>query len=64
MADLRVIDGIFEALKTGGSVTLPPFERKKRIDPDAQEQTLPAHASPELVGVSNPGRGMEKIPKN
>ena len=64
MADLRVIDGIFEALKTGASVTLPPFERKKRIDPDAQERTLPAQASPELVGVSNPGRGMEKIPKN
>lgn len=64
LADVRVLEGIFEALKTGKSVTLPPFERTKRIDPDAQEEALPAHASPQLVGVSNPGRDVEKIPKN
>jgi predicted dehydrogenase len=64
LADVRVFEGIFEALETGKSVTLPPFERTKRIDPVRQKEELSARKSPELVGVSNPGAGVEKIPKN
>jgi len=45
-ADLRVIDGIVEALKTGKSVTLEPFSRTRRIDPDGQEQTLSYKSPP------------------
>jgi predicted dehydrogenase len=64
LADVRVIEGILEALKTGGSVKLPPFTRSRRIDPEQQEETLSAKRSPDLVKVSNPGRDMEKIPMN
>ncbi len=64
LADVRVLEAILQALKTGGSVELPPFERTRRIDPATQEQTLAAKRSPELVHASNPGQGMEKIPKN
>ena len=63
-ADVRVIEGILEALKTGGRVVLPPFARTRRIDPDAQERTLAARKAPELVNASNPGRGVEKTPRN
>jgi predicted dehydrogenase len=63
-ADVRVLEGILRALKTGRSELLPPFERKRRIDPSAQRQTLSAKRSPELVGASNPARGQEKSPKN
>jgi predicted dehydrogenase len=64
LADVRVFEGIFEALKTGRSVTLPSFERTKRIDTVVQKEELRAHASPQLVGVANPGAGIDKIPKN
>ncbi|KMO32410.1 glucose-fructose oxidoreductase [Methylobacterium variabile] len=63
-ADVRVLDGIVRALETGGSVTLEPFARSRRIDTEAQEQTLPAVASPPLVAASNPGRGKDRVPKN
>ncbi len=63
-ADVRVLEGILEALKTGGSVTLEPFTRSKRIDPDAQEMKLGAVSTPELVNAENPGAGIEKQPKN
>ena len=63
-ADVRVIEGILESLKTGESVELAPFSRTRRVDPDAQERTLAAKKSPELVNVSNPGRGVDKVPKN
>ncbi len=63
-ADLRVIDGIHEALKTGKSVTLEPFTRTKRIDTEAQAQTLSAVSTPDLVHASNPAKGVEKQPKN
>jgi hypothetical protein len=59
LADVRVLEGILQALKSGASVELPPFEREKRIDPVAQEQTLAARKSPELVHASNPGRGID-----
>ena len=63
-ADVRVLEGVLRALKTGSSQTLEPFERSKRIDPSTQRGTLQAQRSPELVGASNPARGQEKSPKN
>jgi hypothetical protein len=63
-ADVRVLEGIVEALKTGGPVRLEPFKRTKRIDTEAQRETLRARASPELVNTSNPGKGKDKVPKN
>ncbi len=63
-ADVRVLEGILAALKSGTSQPLPPFERTKRIDPAEQEETLTAQSSPNLVRTSNPGKDKEKSPKN
>lgn len=63
-ADLRVIEGILKALESGGPVTLEPFTRRRRIDTEAQRQTLKAQSAPDLVNTSNPGKGKEKVPKN
>lgn len=63
-ADVRVLEGILEALETGGSVQLKPFTRTRRIDTEAQKVTLGAVSTPELVHASSPGRGVEKQPKN
>ncbi|KZB97795.1 Glucose--fructose oxidoreductase [Methylobacterium radiotolerans] len=63
-ADVRVLEGIVQAIKSGGPVTLEPFTRTKRIDTEAQRETLKAQKSPELVNTSNPGKGKEKVPKN
>ncbi|HEY0793671.1 MAG TPA: Gfo/Idh/MocA family oxidoreductase [Chthoniobacterales bacterium] len=63
-ADVRVLEGILEALKSGGAVQLPPFTRTKRIDTTAQKMELRAVSTPDLVETSNPGKGMEKLPKN
>ncbi len=63
-ADVRVLEGVLRALKSGKSETLEPFTRSRRVDPSTQEQTLAATRSPELVNTSNPGRGKEKIPVN
>lgn len=63
-ADLRVLEGILRAIETGGRVTLEPFARTRRIDTRAQLERLRARRSPELVNTSNPGRDMEKVPKN
>jgi len=63
-ADVRVLEGIVEALKTGGPVKLEPFERTRRIDTEAQRETLRAVKSPDLVNASNPGAGIDKVPKN
>ena len=56
LADLRVIEGVLEALRTGAPVRLEPFQRNRRIDPDAQEQTLGAVKAPEPIGASAPAR--------
>ena len=56
LADLRVIEGIWEAIRTGGAVTLPPFTRARRIDPDAQEQRLRASSAPEPVNAASPAK--------
>ncbi len=63
-ADVRVLEGVLRALKTGAPQTLAPFERLKRADPSKQREKLAAQRSPELVGASNPARGQEKNPKN
>ncbi len=63
-ADVRVLEGIMEAVKSGQSVKLEPFTRTKRIDTDAQKQTLRAVSTPDLVNTSNPGKDKEKLPKN
>ena len=62
-ADMRVLEGILRAMKTGESQTLEPFTRSKRIDVEGAEK-LAAVKSPDLVNTSNPGRGKEKVPKN
>lgn len=63
-ADVRVVEGIHEALKTGKSVTLKPFTRTKRIDTNSQVEKLGAVSTPKLVNASNPSKGTEKQPKN
>ncbi len=63
-ADVRVLEGVLRALKSGGPVKLDPFVRTRRIDTAAQRETLSAKKSPELVNTSNPGLGKEKVPKN
>ena len=63
-ADVRVLQGVLDALKSGGAVKLTPFVRTKRIDPEVQVQTLGAVSTPDLVHAENPGRGVEKQPKN
>lgn len=63
-ADVRVLEGVLQALESGRSVELPPFTRTRRIDPEAQEQRLSAQRTPELVNTVNPGEGVDKVPKN
>jgi predicted dehydrogenase len=63
-ADVRVLEGILRALKSGRSETLESFARTKRIDPSKQREMLGAQRSPELVSASNPGLGQGKSPKN
>ena len=63
-ADVRVLEAISRAIETGDRVTLEPFDRAQRIDTSAQLEKLRAVKSPELVGVSNPAAGIEKVPKN
>ncbi len=63
-ADVRVLEGILQALKTGMSQELEPFTRTKRIHSSAQEMKLSAQKSPDLVNTSNPGKEVEKVPKN
>ena len=63
-ADVRVLEGILEALKTGAPVKLKPFTRSRRIDTQAQKETLRAKSPPELVNASNPARGVGSAPRN
>ncbi len=63
-ADVRVLEGILEALRTGKNVMLEPFTRTKRIDPETQVEKLGAVSTPDLVDAENPGKGVEKQPKN
>lgn len=63
-ADVRVLEGIQQALDSGKPVTLLPFTRTKRIDTTKQLVELGAVSSPDLVNASNPGKGVDKQPKN
>jgi predicted dehydrogenase len=63
-ADVRVLEGILKAAKTGQAVDLKPFTRTRRIDIKAQLETLNAVSTPELVNAKNPARDVEKKPKN
>ena len=63
-ADVRVLEGILRALQSGGAVQLSPFTRTKRISTQVQKMELPAISTPNLVDVSNPGKGIDKQAKN
>lgn len=54
LADLRVIEGIVRAMETGQPQRLAPFERARRIDSEAQAQTLRAVRKPTPIDVSSP----------
>lgn len=56
LADLRVIEGVLEALQTGRAVKLDPFTRHRRIDPETQLQTLSMVRPPEPVNAAPPAR--------
>lgn len=56
LADLLVIEAIVAALESDGPVPVEPLNRTRRIDPDAQEQTLRAVSAPEPVNASGPSR--------
>lgn len=69
LADVRVLEAIEKALSTGESVSLrpaliPPFERSRRINTRKQRTTLRAVSTPELVHASNPGKDVDRLPKN
>ena len=63
-ADVRVLEGILEALRTGGRVVLEPFSRSKRVDPESQVVKLRAVSTPDLVNTESPGKDVDKQPKN
>jgi len=58
------LEGILEAIHSSGAVKLAPFTRTKRIDVEGQMVDLKAVSTPKLVHASNPGRDVEKQPKN
>ena len=60
LADVRVLEGIMQALYSGKSVALPPFTRTKRIDPETQKETLGAVSTPDLVHASSPSADKQK----
>ena len=63
-ADVRVLEAIIQALETGHAVRLEPFTRTKRINTATQKMTLGAVSTPDLIDASNPGKGVDKQPKN
>lgn len=54
LADLLVIEAIVAALQSGGRVPIEPLARTRRIDPDAQEQTLRPVSAPDPVNAASP----------
>lgn len=63
-ADVRVLEAVLRALKSGSPQQLEPFTRSKRIDTSTQKETLRAQSAPDLVHAENPGRGKAKSAKN
>jgi len=54
LADLLVIEAIVKAMESGGAVPIERLDRTRRIDPDAQEQTLRPVSAPEPVNAASP----------
>lgn len=53
MADVRIIEAIYESARTGKRVELPPFPKKHR--PDLEQQIRrPAHPTPRTVKANPP----------
>lgn len=53
LADVRVIEAIYESVRTGRLVRLPPFSKKLRPTPQ-QEIQRPAHGLPKTVNAKSP----------
>jgi glucose-fructose oxidoreductase len=53
LADVRVIEAIYESAKSGRQVKLPDFDRKKRPS-KAQEIRRAPHGKPETINVESP----------
>jgi len=53
LADVRVIEAIYESARSGKAVRLREFTKKRRPDM-AQEIYRPAHGKPETIGVESP----------
>ena len=54
LADLCIIDGIWRAIESGRPEPLAPFDRSRRIDTEAQKQTLSAVSKPKPIHAANP----------
>lgn len=63
-ADVRVIEGIMRALKSGSPQTLEPFTRIRRIYVTGQKETLSPKSPPDLVNASNPAKDKDKADAN
>jgi len=53
LADIRVIEGIYKAIKSGRTIKLPPFDKKRRPSLRQQIRKQP-HGKPETVDVTPP----------
>jgi predicted dehydrogenase len=53
VADVRVVEAIYESVRSGKPVTLAPFERKERPGPQ-QEIHRPSHGKPDTVRAKAP----------
>jgi predicted dehydrogenase len=53
LADVRVIEAIYESARTGSVVSLPPFSKQPGPTP-SQEIHKPAHGKPETVKTKSP----------
>lgn len=53
LADVRVIEALYQSTPTGERILLPPFERKMHPEPH-QEISRPKVKEPELVNVASP----------
>ena len=63
-ADVRVLEAILRAHKTGRPQDLEPYTRTPRIDTTRQVVKLSPQKPPDLVNASNPGQGKDKAPLN
>ena len=55
LADVRVVRALYESVRTGAAVALPPFPRKKQPSV-VQEIHRPAHGKPKTVNSQSPTR--------